>query len=254
MDKNRYSCIAHGQLPIWNPIGVSHLQAYVSQLSLPEDSAVLDIGCGRGHVLDLVLSQYQARGIGVDSSPYAIALAAKDLAHHVAASRLNLFERAFDAREFDAASFNLVICLGSTHVLGGYRDSLRMAKRLLSASSLLLVGEGYWKCPPAGEYLAFLKMAADEQSTHDGNQAQGIDECFELVACSECSKQEWDGYEDQYARNVENYVQANRADPEAEAMWQRIQAWREGYLRWGRETLGFGLYLFRLRGRGSQLA
>jgi len=27
-------------------------------------------------------------------------------------------------------------------------------------------------------------------------------------------------------------------------MLERIRRWRDGYLRWGRDTLGFGLYLF----------
>jgi hypothetical protein len=30
-------------------------------------------------------------------------------------------------------------------------------------------------------------------------------------------------------------------------MLERIRGWRETYRRWGRDTLGFGLYLFRQR-------
>ena len=36
--------------------------------ALPENSAVLDIGCGRGHVLNLILSQHPVKGTGVDPS------------------------------------------------------------------------------------------------------------------------------------------------------------------------------------------
>ncbi|MDA1017867.1 MAG: hypothetical protein O3A00_25845 [Planctomycetota bacterium] len=67
------------------------------------------------------------------------------------------------------------------------------------------------------------------------------------MSCSECSQSEWDDYEDQYAQNVEEFVRANEHDPDAEAMLQRIRPWRDAYLRWGRDTLGFGLYLFRAR-------
>jgi cyclopropane fatty-acyl-phospholipid synthase-like methyltransferase len=245
MDKSRYSSIAHGRLQVWNPVSVSHLQEYVSQLALPEGSAVLDIGCGRGHLLDLILSHYQARGIGVDSSPYAIAAAAKDLAHLVAAGRLKLGEQAFDASQYGAASFDLVVCIGSTHAAGGYLATLKTARRLLRPGGQLLVGEGYWKRPPSAEYLAFLQMTAQEHSSHEGNQSTGESEGFELVMCSECSPEEWDAYEDQYTRNVEEYVKANESDPDAAAMLRRIRPWREAYLRWGRDTLGFGLYLFR---------
>ncbi|MEK6258553.1 MAG: class I SAM-dependent methyltransferase [Planctomycetota bacterium] len=247
MDKNRFSYVAHGHLPVWNPVGVSHLKAYLSQLVLTEKSTVLDIGCGRGQVLNLILTRHRATGIGVDSSPFAIGAAATDFADLVAAGRLRFFERTFDARDYDAASFDLVICIGSTHAAGGYLNTLRTAKRLLRPGGMLLVGEGYWKCSPCGEYLAFLKMSAEDQTTHQGNQSRGVSEDVELVSCSECSQEEWDAYEDQYARNVEEFVRANEHDPDVEAMLQRIRPWREAYLRWGRDTLGFGLYLFRVR-------
>lgn len=245
MDKSRYSYIAHGQLPVWNPISPDHLQRYVSQLVLAKGSAILDVGCGRGHLLNLILSQYQASGVGVDSSPYAIASSQQDMAALVAEHRLTLAEQAFDARDYDAASFDLVACIGSTHAAGGYQNTLKVAKRLVGANGLLLIGEGYWKRPPTAEYLAFLRMYSDDHTTHQGNQWKGIDEGFDLLSCSECSLEEWDAYEDQYARNVESFVSANQHDPDAEAMLQRIRPWREAYLRWGRETLGFGLYLFR---------
>jgi cyclopropane fatty-acyl-phospholipid synthase-like methyltransferase len=245
MDRNRYSRIAHGDLSVWNPVSVSHLARYVQRLALPVGSTILDIGCGRGHLLQLILSQYQARGIGVDSSPFAITQAEQDLAAFVSAGRLKLVECAFDARDYEGVEFDLVVCLGSTHALGSYRRTLDTARRLLSANGRLLVGEGYWKRPPDAGYLAFLKMTADEHTTHDGNQTMGIDAGFELVTSSECRQQEWDAYEDQYARNVEEYVTAHSHDPDAAAMLECIRTWRGAYLRWGRETLGFGLYLFR---------
>jgi SAM-dependent methyltransferase len=223
------------------------VQRYVRQLNLSDEGTVLDIGCGRGHVLHLILSQSSKRGIGVDSSPLAIARAANDLAPLVAAGRLTLVNEVFDASRFAAESLQLVICIGSTHAAGGYRATLQAAKRLLRAEGLLLIGEGYWKTSPADEYLAFLGMSAEEQSTHLANQAAGVEEGFELLACSQCNLEEWDVYEGQYARNVEAYVAAHDGDPDAPAMLARIHAWRAAYLRWGRDALGFGLYLFRAR-------
>lgn len=90
-------------------------------------------------------------------------------------------------------------------------------------------------------------MTAEEHSSHNLNQLAGMSEGFDLVNSSECTPEEWDAYESQYARNVEEYVSANEHDPDADAMLQRIRPWRDAYLRWGRDTLGFGLYLFRLK-------
>jgi hypothetical protein len=56
---------------------------------------------------------------------------------------------------------------------------------------------------------------------------------------------EWDDYEWLYSSSIENYCFENPEDPDREAMLQRIRAWRKTYLTWGRDTLGFGLYLYR---------
>ena len=245
MDQRRYSHIAHGNLPVWNPVGVGHLQAYVSQLPLPAEGSVLDIGCGRGFLLELILAQHEAQGIGVDASPFAVADAALAMPELLAAGRLSLVEKAFDAAEFKPATFDLVVCIGSTHAAGGYLRTLQIAMRLLRPRGLVLVGEGYWRRTPPAAYLAFLKMTAEEHMSHQENESTGQREGFELVSSSECSVDEWDAYEGQYARNVEDYARANPHDPDAAAMLERIRGWREAYLRWGRDTLGFGLYLFR---------
>jgi cyclopropane fatty-acyl-phospholipid synthase-like methyltransferase len=246
VDRQRNSSIAHGALPVWNPVSVGRLEEYVQRLSLPAGAAVLDIGCGRGFLLGRILARYDVSAIGIDVSPFAIAAAETDLAGRVGQRRLSLIEGAFQSCDYPAASFDLVICLGATHAVGGYRQTLREARRILRNGGMLLVGEGYWKRTPPAEYLAFLQTTADQQSTHDGAQSIGLSEGFELAACSECTLQEWDAYEGQYAANVEDYARANPHDPDAEPMLQRIRAWRDAYLRWGRDTLGFGLYLFRI--------
>lgn len=79
------------------------------------------------------------------------------------------------------------------------------------------------------------------------NCSLAVEQGYDLITCSECSLEEWDAYEDQYSRNVEDYVRANPRDPDAESIPPRIRSWREAFLRWGRDTLGFGLYLLRVR-------
>lgn len=61
----------------------------------------------------------------------------------------------------------------------------------------------------------------------------------------ESSVADWDRYEDLYAATARAWADAHSGDPEAPAVRARADAWRDGYRRWGRDTLGFGLYLFR---------
>lgn len=45
---------------------------------------------------------------------------------------------------------------------------------------------------------------------------------------------------------VRSEAETNPDDPTLAARLKRIILWRDGYLRWGRATMGFGLYLFRV--------
>lgn len=231
-------------MPVWNPVSLEHLKRYVARLELSAGAAVLDIGCGCGGVLGLILSRYDARGVGVEPSPYAAAEARRRCSELMAAGRLELIERIYEPAGFEDSSFDMVVCLGSTHAAGGYRATLAEGRRLLKPGGWLLVGEGYWRCAPPRGYLDFLQTGADAYMTHHGNVSTGIEQGFELTASSECSLAEWDAYEYAYAENVESFVKSNPQDPDAPAMLDRIRPWRDGYLRWGRAALGLGIYLF----------
>ena len=54
-----------------------------------------------------------------------------------------------------------------------------------------------------------------------------------------------DHYAGLYIRAVEAWCLDNPRDLDATAARDRIRTWRDTYLKWGRETLGFAVYLFQ---------
>jgi hypothetical protein len=58
------------------------------------------------------------------------------------------------------------------------------------------------------------------------------------------SLDEWDEYEWKYSRAIERYLREQPDDPDAKAMRERSRRWRDAYLKWGRDVLGFAVYLF----------
>jgi hypothetical protein len=143
-------------------------------------------------------------------------------------------------------SYDLGICVGSTHALGGLETTLKVLKQLVRKDGYILIGEGYWKQRPSADYLKALGDADEsELKTHAENvkvaEELGLIPLWTYVA----NEDEWDEYEWLYSMSVENYCHDNPNDPDYEAMLQRIRTWRSTYLTWGRDTLGFGLYLFR---------
>ena len=51
-----------------------------------------------------------------------------------------------------------------------------------------------------------------------------------------------------YSRSIERYAGEQPDDPDVPEMLKRSRRWRDSYLRWGRDTLGFGVYLFHRPG------
>lgn len=110
-----------------------------------------------------------------------------------------------------------------------------------------MIGEGFWRRAPEAEYLAVLGASRDELHDLDGTLAVLRDAGFDVVRTLVSSQADFDRYEDRYAANLERFVGAHPDDPHAAGFAERIRAWRAAYLRWGRDTLGFALFVLRPR-------
>jgi hypothetical protein len=58
-----------------------------------------------------------------------------------------------------------------------------------------------------------------------------------------CNEDERDRFE--WLRMYERVASRNPDDPGLPALIAHLLSWHNIYLRWGRDTLGFGLYLFQ---------
>lgn len=244
-DPHRFTLIAHGDLPLWNPVSLSRLDGWTDGLGLTGSSRILDVGCGRAEFLLRTVARSGCEGTGVDLLVPVIDAARREAARRGLAGRIFLHGESFDPGRFAPGSFDLAVCLGATHAVSDFEQALRVLSRLVRPGGALLVGEGYWRRKPPPEYLAFLQAEPEELLTHEGNLALAETLGLEVVRAHRATESEWSLYEDTYADNVLRFVTENPDDPEADAMRRRIENWRGAYLRWGRRTLGFGLYQFR---------
>ncbi len=245
MDRTRYSTIAHRDHSFCSPIDPANLDRLLAAMTLPAGARVLDVGCGKGALLVRMAERYRIAGVGVDLNP--VFLAEARAAAHSRARGASLEFHELDATRFVATphSFDAATCVASTHAHGGYRQTLAALKGLVRPGGSLLVGEGFWRQPPAAEYLAVIGGTPDELTDHQGNLAIAVEEELVLVETIVSTEEDWDLYEGMYARAVERYVREHPDDPDAAEMRERIARWQDAYFRWGRQTLGFALYLFR---------
>lgn len=245
MDRARFTTIAHRDHAHCNPIDPATLERATADLGLGSGDRVLDVGCGKAVLLVDLARRFGASGLGVDINASFLAEGQAMAERAGVVHAVTLIEAEAARLELSPATFALGICIGSTHALGGYPETLRALRRLVREGGHVLVGQGYWRRPPDDEYLERLGATPDEMTTHEGNIATGLDEGLAETGAWMSSLDDWDRYEGLYADTVEAYVAEHPEDPDAPAMGDRIRSWRETYRRWGRDTLGFGLYRFR---------
>ena len=245
MDPAKFTTIAHLEHRFCNPLDPAVLEGVTAGLGLSAGDRVIDVGCGKALLLVDLARRFGVTGVGVDINAAFLAEGRALAERHGVATSVTLVQLEASRLELGAATFALALCIGSTHALGGYPATLRALARLVRSGGQVLAGQGYWKRAPDQEYLERLGATADEMTTHDGNIAAGIAEGLDAAGAWTSGADDWDRYENLYADTVERYVAEHPEDPDTPAMLERIRRWRETYRRWGRDTLGFGLYLFR---------
>jgi SAM-dependent methyltransferase len=234
MDRAEASRIAHGELRLWNPFSEAALDEVIELLDLALAARVLDVACGRGEVLRRVAERWQIQATGYDSDPALIESGPAGLDLQVRDSP-------------PPGPFDLVICIASSHALGGFPDALGALRELAKPGGQVLLGEGYWRRPPSHAYLKALGDAsADELSDYPGLMRAAEEAGLTPLHSSVASEADWDRYEWLLILNAERWAAAHPDDPGAELLLERARHARERMtMPDGRETLGFALTVLR---------
>lgn len=244
MNRHKFSAIAHRDHDYCNPVAAAKIERMLDLLPLQTDAKVLDLGCGRGGLALRIIDRFQAEVTAIDISSPMLDAARERAECCGALPRLRLLK--LDIAEYrpEPASFDLTVMLGGGGIAGGFAGICGRLAQCTRPGGYVLIGDGFWVKAPAAEYVAHLGAVADEFLDHRGNVQAGIDAGLIPLHAVVASADEWDEYEWKYSRSIERYALEQPADPDVAPMLERIRRWRDAYLRWGRDTLGFGMYLF----------
>lgn len=247
----RFTSIAHARHRYLSPIDEPRVGWLLDRLEahgLPRGGRLIDVGCGKAELLLRIAERFGGEAVGVDPSPSFLRRAA------ARAASLGLDERATwrcesaSAQALAGGPYDFACSIGASHAFGTLEATIAELTSVLRPNGLLLVGDGHWRQRPAPEYLALLGGSEEEMTSHAAMLAM-------LTACGltildewTSSEAEWDTYEGLYASTMREHLASHPDDPDRAAFAERIEGWSEGYRRWGRATLGFGLALCRVDG------
>lgn len=252
MDTWKFYDITHREHVICNPTSEEKLAWLVDLLRLPARARVADIACGKGEFLIRLAEAYGARGEGVDISPYHIADARKGLEARVPGAGITFTQK--DGADFkpDAPhSLDLASCIGGSWIFGGHAGTLEALSGMVKPGGWVITGEPYWRREPTGEYLEALGFAREAFGSHFSNAEAGERRGMELVHTIVSNGDDWDRYEGLQWYAAAGYARTHPDDPDLPELGGRVGRAKAVYLRWGRDALGWAIYLFRKPMDGS---
>lgn len=248
MDIWKFYDITHREHVVCNPTSEDKVSRLVGLLRLARGAPVVDIASGKGEFLIRLVEAYDVRGVGVDISPFFIADAERRLAARVPGAEVTFLQ--MDGADFKPdkpESFALASCIGAGWVFGGHARTLDALADMVTPGGWVVVGEAFWLKEPADEYLEASGDTAEAFGTHEGNARAGEERGLELVHTFVSSRDDWDTYEGLQWYATAEYARAHPDDPDLTELTTRVARQRATYLKWGRDTLGWAIYVFRRR-------
>lgn len=244
-NQTKFTTLAHRDHTILNPISDAKIDRLLALLDLPAGARVVDVGCGKAEVLVRLIERFGCSAVGVDTNPHFLAEARARAFDQGVAGQLELVEGDVTKTKLATETFDAALCVGATHAYGGLAPALKALCALVKPGGRIVVGEGLWRQKPDMNYLKALGAKATDYTDHAGNVEAGLAEKLTFLYAVVADHDDFDHYEGLYNRAVESWCLENPRDLDLAATRTRIRAWREAYLKWGRDTLGFAIYLFQ---------
>lgn len=248
MDIWKFFDITHREHVICNPTSEQKLDQLVELLRLPTGARVVDIATGFGELLIRIAQRYDAHCTGVDLSAFFIGEARRRLAERAPAANVTLVE--MDGADYHPDALNslsVASCIGASWIYGGHGGTLDALIAMVEPGGWVIVGEPFWIQEPTDEYLEVLEEKRETFGTHESNARAGEERGLDLVYTLVSSRDDWDRYEGLQWYAASEYARAVPDDPDVPELLERVGKGRRAYLQWGRETLGWAIYMFRRR-------
>ena len=245
MDRTKFFSVLGRYKTIDNPTSLAKVDQVIDALQLGREARVLDIACGKAEMLCRIAEKYRAACVGVEYSTYFCSEAVEKVASRGLADLVTIEEKGgadFNAPE---ASFDVTMCIGAEWVFGGWTSTLSRLQQWAKPGATVVGGTPYWSAPPPAPYLEAMGFSCGSFSTHAGNVAAGESLGLDLLFAVASNQDDWDNYMGLSWRAAYDFIRDKPNDPDCAEIQERTVNHKDSYLRYGRDCLGWAIYVFR---------
>jgi SAM-dependent methyltransferase len=241
----RHHEIAEANHRILNPFTEEKLMLLGTVCRLQPGQRLLDLACGKGELLGRWAQAFGIRGHGIDLSKVFLTAARARAEALGVAAQVTFEEGDAGKAALEEGAFDVVSCIGATWIGGGLLGTLALMRRALRPGGLLLVGEPFWTSEPPPEAYEALHVRPDAFTSLPGTCERLASGGVTLVEMVLADQDSWDRYVAGQWWTIDEWLRANPGHPEAGAMRTFLEDARSSYLRFGRQYLGWGVFVGR---------
>lgn len=239
--------IAYEVLEVCNGVELSAVEAAVARTGLGTGASAIDIGTGNATVAIHLARRFGLSITAVELDPEMAELAQARIDAAGVGDRVSLRVHRSAAVLADTPPVDLIVALGTTDVSGEGRPTPEAGfialRRSLRPGGWLLWGDVVWKADPPAP-LRQITEATNLYTDDAGWRAAAVAAGFEVVDGRLSPPPVFDAYGNDSLRAVRAWMEAHPDHADAASM--RLNTERiEAILEFGRDYLGFGLYLLR---------
>jgi SAM-dependent methyltransferase len=227
-----------------NPTTAEKILTIGRVLGLRKRSRVIDFGCGFGEVLALWAEHFGISAIGIDIREYACNRAKQRMTERKLTERITIVQANAANYPFEEHAFDVAACIGASFIWGGYKPTIHRLKEAIHNHGKLVIGEPYWLTQHVPyEYVRQEQTVHTEQELLRITREEGFD--FEYVV--RASHDDWDRYEADNWHGLIQWIEENSDHPDRQEVIDYLHRCQDEYLKYGREYLGWALYILNPR-------
>ncbi|MDQ7024718.1 MAG: class I SAM-dependent methyltransferase [Anaerolineae bacterium] len=240
MDKSKYDMIAHTELKYVSPLRTVMVEEVAELMRLAPATNIIDVGCAKAEILLHMADLCQVSAVGIDTSPQFLEIAKQEIAQRAPAADITLYATPVSEYKSELEIYDAAMCVNSSGLYGDYDKALAEITKLAKPGGMVIMGDYYWRTQANAGIQSFT-VTHDYKGAVDSGIKQGLTALYATV----CTPLDIDRYAWLQSYSIEMYAVENPDDPDVPAMLERSRQLRDEFIQYGRDALGFGLFLFR---------